>query len=354
MARLCCTLLFPSLLLLGVALGGPAGCGDTGEGSSHNADAAAPPQPIDVTGPEGRIDFTYHLSLADQDPTGQVRTYSVALGALPAGLALAPDGTVSGTPTGSGVNEIEVWGDGACGDSSCRLVMHLTIKVLPVILLSGYGPFAGVPENPSWAGVAPLHEELIGGYDVRTIELTVTWDGAWAAYELEYERLQPAIAIAAGVAMGETVIRLESRAANYAEGEDVDGVVKDEPIEAVGVWRDTRLPLADLLELLDGQGYPVAISDNAGTYLCNYLFYLLMRHIELEPASSNTIGGFVHVPGENVVSIPDMTDAWELMLGYLTTYRDSLQRKERRTGDRPWQATVHHPPRYLYARAQPR
>lgn len=352
MARLPSLPLLTSLLLLGLALGEMVGCGDTGGDANHNADAAAPPPSIDVTGPQGRIDFAYHLSLADEDPTDQVRTYGVAQGSLPAGLALASDGTVSGTPTASGVHEIEVWGDGACEDVSCRLVVRLTIEVLPVILLSGYGPFAGVPENPSWAGVAPLHEELIGGYDVRTIELTVTWDGAWAAYELEYERLRPAIAIAAGVAMGETVIRLESRAANYAEGEDVDGIVKDEPIEAEGVWRDTRLPLADLLELLEGQSYPVAISDNAGTYLCNYLFYLLMRHIALEPIGSSILGGFVHVPGEEVVTISDMTDAWELMLGYLASYRDSLQRKERRPGDRQWQATVHHAPRYLYSRTR--
>ena len=342
------------LLLIGLAVGGPTGCGDSGGGANHTADSATPPAPIDVTGPEGRIDFDYHLTLADEDPTGLVRTYSVSLGALPAGVSLAPDGTVSGTPTASGVHEIVVWGDGDCGDASCRLVVRLTIRVLPVILLSGYGPFAGVPDNPSWAAVAPLHEEIIGGYDVRTMELTVTWDGAWEAYEMEYERLRPAIAIGSGVAMGELVIRLESRATNYAQGEDVDGIIKNAPIEAGGEALGTGLPLADLLALLEGQGYPVAISDNAGTYLCNYLFYNLMSHLDQERPEDNILGGFVHVPGEDVVSIADMTDAWTLMLGYLTGYRDSLQRKERRRGDRVWQATVHHAPRYLYSRAPPR
>ncbi len=342
-----------SLLLLGLVFGGSAGCGDSGGGDNHTVDAATPPAPIEVSGPSGRIDFAYHLALAEEDPTGQIRTYDVNLGALPPGLSLALDGTVSGTPTASGIYEVIIWGDSGCLDASCRLVVLLTIEVLPVILLSGYGPFAGVPDNPSWAGVAPLHEALIGGYDVRTIELTVTWDHAWEVFEMEYERLRPAMVIGAGVAMGELVIRLESRAANYALGEDVDGVIKDELIDPDGEARTSGLPLADLLELLQNEGYPVVISDNAGTYLCNYLFYLLMRRVEAEPAAANILGGFVHVPGEDVVSIADMTDAWQLMLGYLAGYRDSLQRKERRPGDRPWKASVHRPPRYLYSRALP-
>lgn len=343
-----------ALLLGGLSAGGPAGCGDDGGGPHQIVDAAIPPAPIQVMGPQGRIDFAYDLALADEDPTGQLRTYSVAPATLPPGLSMTPDGLVTGAPTASGVYETEIWADGACAEASCRLVVHLTIEVLPVILLSGYGPFAGVPDNPSWAAVAPLNEEIIGGYDVRTMELTVTWDGAWATYALEYERLGPAIALGAGVAMGEQVIRLESRAENYAQGEDVDGIMKDAPIDAGGEDQDTGLPLADLLELLQDHGYPVAISNSAGTYLCNYLFYHLMRHINAEPPEANIIGGFVHVPGEEVVSIPDMTDAWELMLGYLAEHRDALLNKERRRGDRPWQATVHHAPRYLYSRAQPR
>ncbi len=356
----------PRLALLGtlltaLAVAGPLGCGDSGTNSNSNTnanangnatDAAQPPAPIDVTGPVGRIDFAYTLALADEDPTGEVRTYSISTGALPLGLTLASDGTVSGTPTASGVHEIEIQGEGACGDVTCRLVVRLTIEVLPVILLSGYGPFAGVPENPSWAAVAPLHEQIIGGYDVRTIELTVTWDNAWAAFELEYEHFKPAIAIGAGVAMGELVIRLEALAQNYAQGQDVDGINKNEPIDPTGDDWDSGLPLADLRDLLQNEGYPVAISNNAGTYLCNYLFYNLMRHVALEPAAARVLAGFVHVPGEDVVSIPDMTDAWELMLGYLTTYRESLQRT-RHLGDRPYEATVTHAPRYLYPRTAP-
>ncbi len=166
MTKMNCPLLLVSLLL-SLILGGPAGCGDAGGGDNHTVDATTPPAPIEIGGPTGRIDFAYHLALAEQDPTGQPRSYSVNIGALPTGLSLAPDGTVSGTPTASGLHEIIIWGDGDCGDAACRLVVYLTIEVLPVILLSGYGPFAGVPDNPSWAGVAPLHEAIIGGYDAR-------------------------------------------------------------------------------------------------------------------------------------------------------------------------------------------
>lgn len=343
-----------TLMILTLTLAGPLGCGDSSAQDNNTVDATSGPTTVEVTGPAGRIDFAYHLALAAEAPTAEVRTYSVANGSLPEGLSLAPDGTVSGIPTASGLHETVVWGEGACGDYTCRLVLHVTIEVLPVILLSGYGPFDGVPQNPSWAGVAPLHEALIGGYDVRTIELTVTWDGAWTAFALEYERLRPAMAIGAGVAMGEPVIRLESLATNFASGGDVDGVIKNETIEPFAGDLETGLPLADLLGLLGDAEYPVVISSNAGTYLCNYLFYHIMARVEEEPPEANVLGGFVHVPGEDVVSIPDMTEAWELMLGYLITYQGSLQRKERRRGDRPWTATVHRAPRYLYSRARPK
>ena len=61
----------------------------------------------------------------------------------------------------------------------------------------------------------------------------------------------------------------------------------------------------------------------------------------------NRIGGFVHVPGADVVSIVDMTTAWEMMLALLVDYHRSLLSKRRRAGDRPIGATIHHPPRYL-------
>ncbi|MFH2006399.1 MAG: putative Ig domain-containing protein [bacterium] len=324
-------------------------CGNSDGDGNHPPDAAVPPDPVDVTGPLGRIDFEYSHALTSWNPDGGATTYTLAAGELPAGLTLDALGSVTGIPIRSGHYEAEIWIEGDCGNLSCRQVVNLDIDVAPIILLSGYGPFEGVEVNPSWGAVAPLDATLIGGYDVRAIEVPVLWDEAPAMFLAEYVRLRPPIAIGSGVAMGELFIRLESTAANFASGEDIDGNVKhggpidiDEPDEL-----SSTLPLADLLELLEQHGFPVAISDNAGAYLCNYLFFKIMQRLSLELPGTNIIGGFVHVPGEDVVSVPEMTEAWVLMLEYLVSYHQSLQQKLRRAGDRPYAATVHHAPRYL-------
>ena len=339
-----------ALLVILLAALVPA-CGDDPAQPGPDAaviDAAVPPGPIDVAGPLGRIDYAYALDVASHDVTGETRSYVLASGALPPGLTLDASGTVAGTPLTSGVYPAVLHGEGPCAAEVCRLVVNLEIEVAPIILLSGYGPFAGVPENPSYAGVEPLDATLIAGHDVRVLELVVEWDAAPDEYLAEYERLQPVLAIASGVAMGENVVRLESLAHNLAEGEDVSGVVLNGPIDASGLdTLPSTLPLADLLDLLvEGHGYPVAISDDAGTYLCNYLFYKLMARVLAEPAERQVLGGFVHVPGIEVVTAEEMTQAWVWMIEYLVAYRADLGAKRRRPGDRAVVPTVHHAPRY--------
>jgi pyroglutamyl-peptidase len=307
-----------------------------------------PPDPITLAGPLGRIDHAYSLSLAAEDPTGEARTWALASGLLPPGLTVDPDGEVTGAPRASGSFEAEIWGDGPCGEPSCRLRVTLTIEVAEVILLSGYGPFEGVDENPSWLAVAPLDGTMIGGYDVRVVELPVLWEEAPTLYLAEYARLKPVLAIGSGVAMGELIIRLEARAQNWAYGEDVSGVFKPgrriDPDEPEALY--STLPLEDLRILLEEAEYPVGISDDAGTYLCNYLFFKIMQRVAQEPEERNVLGGFVHVPGKEVVSIPDMTEAWERMLEALVAHHQGLGQK-RTPAPRPsYNATVHHPPRY--------
>jgi pyroglutamyl-peptidase len=338
-----------ALLTILIALLVPA-CGNDPDQPGPDAagiDAATPPEPLDVTGPLGRIDFAYALDVTEHDLTGETRSYVLASGALPPGLVLDPSGTLDGTPLASGAFAAVLHGEGPCAAEVCRLVVNLRIEVAPIILLSGYGPFAGVPENPSYAAVEPLDGTLIAGHDVRVLELVVEWEAAPEEYLAEYERLQPVLAIASGVAMGENVVRLESIAHNLANGEDVAGVTLNGPIDPAGPETlATNLPLTDLLDVFESEGYPVAISDDAGDYLCNYLFYKLMARVLAEPAERRILGGFIHVTGANVVTPEEMTRAWVWVIERLVAYRADLQAKRRRPGDRAVVPTVHHAPRY--------
>ena len=69
----------------------------------------------------------------------------------------------------------------------------------------------------------------------------------------------------------------------------------DEPIVAVSpvVYLST-LPIKAMVEAMRQAGVPAAVSNSAGTFVCNHLFYGLMHH--LAQSGSSTRGGFIHIP----------------------------------------------------------
>ena len=69
----------------------------------------------------------------------------------------------------------------------------------------------------------------------------------------------------------------------------------------------------------------MAISDNAGTYLCNYLFYHIMRRVDEEPVEANILGcfmlGAVYEVGEWVSINPNARAMISVgIIGALTTF----------------------------------
>jgi pyroglutamyl-peptidase len=302
----------------------------------------------EVPGDEGRIDFDYSFELAQHDPSGVARTWTLVDGELPAGLELSPQGAVKGKPTAPGVRIAVVHGQGPCGDLSCRVQVRLSIPIAEVILLAGFGPFAGMPVNPSWQAIEPLKEAMIGGYDVRVMEIPVVWDEAFPLFFAEYFRLRPSMAIGTGVAMGNSTIRLEKTARNHAAGVDE---ANDEwtsgEIEPGGPATYTALlPLNMLQASLKGAQFGAVITSNAGDYLCNFLFYGLMKQMVVENPERHILGGFVHVPKPEAIAPAQMTEAWKLMLGRLAEYRRDLLATHGAAHDTPAIPTLDEPPSY--------
>ncbi len=318
--------------------------GETGEGSAAS---------IDVEDNDARVDKAHTLDLAAKDTTRAKRKYRIVSGELPPGMTIGEDGKVSGTPNASGARKAVVHGEGSCGDASCRLEVNLTINVPNVVLLSGFGPFEGYPQNPSWMAVEPLNDVMIGGYDVRVIQVPVIWDEAVVKYTAAYDRLHPAMALASGVAM-DTGVRLETTARNYARGADVaNDVWPAGKIEGTGAATyKSGLPIDLLKGTLEEAKVPVLISDNAGDYLCNFLFYGLMKKVTAEKPA-NMIAGFVHVPTPDVVPTTQLTNAWKLMIEKLVSHQRALAANGLSASDADANANemmegiVHTPPKYI-------
>ena len=169
------------------------------------------------------------------------------------------------------------------------------------LLLTYFGPFPGVPVNPTVALAEGAVRALnTARPDLRVVarELPVSYDGSSAALRAALQDVQPDALISLGVAVGRDVVSLEQVAINLDSAgiEDNDGDRRcDEPIAPDG--REayfSSLPVRASFERLHAAGEPVEISYTAGTYVCNHVFYegqRISRELGLSiPA------GFVHVP----------------------------------------------------------
>lgn len=196
------------------------------------------------------------------------------------------------------------------------------------LLLTYFGPFPGVPVNPTVALAEGAVRALnTARPDLRVVarELPVSYDGSSAALRAALQEVQPDALISLGVAVGRDVVSLEQVAINLGSAgiEDNDGDRRcDEPIVPDG--REayfSSLPVRASYERLRAAGEPIEISYTAGTYVCNHVFYegqRLSRELGLSiPA------GFVHVPaicadGEEDADGEEATEGVEL-----TAHRDA-------------------------------
>jgi hypothetical protein len=104
---------------------------DFGEGATGFAIIVEPPAIVfgTTTLPGGVQGLAYSTSIGASGGTGTL-TYAVATGALPAGLTLAGDGTLSGTPGESGTFDFTV---SAADANSCLVDQAFTLQVNPVL-----------------------------------------------------------------------------------------------------------------------------------------------------------------------------------------------------------------------------
>jgi pyroglutamyl-peptidase len=158
------------------------------------------------------------------------------------------------------------------------------------VLVTGFEPFGGSAVNPSQQLVAALDGE------VATAVLPVSYARADDALRAAIRAVDPDVVVCFGQAE-RAAISIERFALNLdgSESADNDGATSAGEIDAAGpvAYRST-LPVDELVAALRADGIPAAASRDAGGFLCNHVFYTLMR--ELEQSRPRSIGGFVHVP----------------------------------------------------------
>ena len=166
------------------------------------------------------------------------------------------------------------------------------------LLVTGFGRFPGAPANPTQALVAALarrRRPALVGIELITAVLPVTWAGAPAQLRALIAAHRPDAVLMFGLAGRARRLRLETRAVNRGEGlrADAAGQVHMGPALECGgpSARLVRGPMMRLHRAIAETGAPVALSRNAGTYLCNAALWTA-----LAATPKDLPVAFIHVP----------------------------------------------------------
>lgn len=166
------------------------------------------------------------------------------------------------------------------------------------ILLTGFEPFGDETVNPSHEAGARLAGEGLAGVELHYLRLPVV---RFAAVELavaEMLRVRPVAVVMLGQANGRARITPERIAINvddFRQPDNAGNLPRDEPQVAGGPdGYLCTLPVRAMTEATLAAGVPAAVSNTAGTFLCNHVTYGLLHAINGGVPAVRA--GFIHVP----------------------------------------------------------
>ena len=168
---------------------------------------------------------------------------------------------------------------------------------LPTVLLTGFAPFGGHVDNPSQAVVRALDGEVVAGHRLVGRELPVEFGRSLRTLRGAIREARPALVVCVGQAGGRAKISLERVAINVDDARIPDNAGAqpvDTPVVAGGPAAYlTTLPVKAMLVAMTRAGIPVEVSQTAGTFVCNHVFYGLMHALRRRKPVR---GGFIHIP----------------------------------------------------------
>lgn len=165
------------------------------------------------------------------------------------------------------------------------------------ILLTGFEPFGGESINPAKEAVKLVKDEIKGAQIVKCYVPVVFGKAIDTVYEA-IKKENPDAVLLIGQAGGRYEMTPERVAINCDDARIPDNEGNspvDQPVFADGAAAYfSTLPIKKMVEYMKAANVPAAISNTAGTYVCNHLMYGVRYYLEKE--FPNTIGGFMHVP----------------------------------------------------------
>lgn len=168
------------------------------------------------------------------------------------------------------------------------------------VLLTGFEPWGTNRVNPSGEIARALGGEV----------LPVDFGRAERLLRRLLAKVKPDALLMLGLAESRKAVELEAVAVNIDHHDDPKYGRWRRPISDGPLALPSRLPLDRLHRRLDHAGIPVRISNHAGTFICNHVFYVGL-------ASTGIPCGFVHLPPFRALSRDRQRRAVEMILDEL-------------------------------------
>jgi pyroglutamyl-peptidase len=187
-------------------------------------------------------------------------------------------------------------------------------------LVTGFEPFGGDAFNPSWQVAQALDGLVLGPAVVRARQLPCVFGrrkgGALHALDEALRQLQPRWVLALGLAANRSSLSVERVAINVDDARIPDNAGAqpfDRPVvaRAPAAYFST-LPIKAMAQAAEQAGLPAEVSQTAGTFVCNHVFYGLMHRLA---GQRRVRGGFAHVPATSELDPGSNTSVERLVHG---------------------------------------
>ncbi len=167
------------------------------------------------------------------------------------------------------------------------------------VLLTGFEPFDNESLNPSWEAVRALDGWHCDGAVVHARRISCVFGAALRELDAAIDEVQPQLVLCIGQAGGRSDITPERIAINIDDGRICDNA-GCQPIDAPVVPGApaayfSSLPIKAMVRDMRTAGIAAAVSNTAGTFVCNHLFFGLMHRLASRPVAGLR-GGFIHIP----------------------------------------------------------
>lgn len=164
-----------------------------------------------------------------------------------------------------------------------------------VLLITGFDPFGGATVNPSWDAVVKLPEK-IGNWMLCKLQIPTIFGLAAQTVLEKAQKVNPAAILCLGVAAGRSAVTPERIGINVRSARIPDNhgnQPKDQPViphGPDGIF--STMPVSAMAAAIEEIGLPGAVSNTAGTFVCNDVLYTLLHHYH----GTGVKVGFLHVP----------------------------------------------------------